>query len=182
MVALRLLVCALLLASSACDDFKQFRGTYEGEIVEGNFVRSCFASRTEASLSFDPDQAVAPLGAVASTQPNTLTTNDGTFQQTALEPISNLPHDPLSELDFPGPQRLRNFMLLARPETGPLAGRDALVVISLLANEAVEVRVIARSSDGATTCPGAEDAEDAGTPLPTSGRREYFGFWRMEKK
>ncbi len=189
MRALFLLVGACSLVGSACDDLKDFRGSYQGEIVEGNFVRSCFGPRTQAFLRFDPDKAVAPLGALPPAEMNTLRTDDGTFADTVLEPIDHLPHDQLSQLDFPGPQRLRNFMLLARPDSGPLSGRDALVVISLLASESVELRVIARSADGATFCPGkpeasgagdAGDAGDASEPI-TNGRYEYFGLWRLKR-
>ena len=171
-----LAACLLACAASACGDLRDFRGTYRAEIVEGNFVRSCFRSGTRATLRFDPDQAVVGRDAGAST-PNTLTIDDGTFQDTPLEPIRSLPHDPLSQLDFPGPQRLRSYMLLARPSTGPLAGRDALVVISLLASEGLEVRVIARSADGAAGCP---DEPEGAAPDP-GARREYFGLFRMNR-
>ena len=161
-------------------------------------MRSCFAPDTHATLYFDPDKAVAPIGAPSAGPVNTLTTTDPssadrTFDQTVLDPIQHLPHDHLSQLDFPGPQRLRNFMLLARPVSGPLAGQDALVVVSLLASEGLELRVIARSADGATSCPGQPETVDAGAvddqadagemvaPV-VNGRYEYFGLWRMRRE
>lgn len=185
--------CVLLLVclSVGCDDLKDFAGTRTNRIVGGNFVRSCFAAGTELTLHFVPSSATAPMDAGLSSMPNTISTGDGTFQNTPLEAITQLPQDPLSEFDFPGPQRLRNYMMLARPATGPLAGRDALVVISLLASETTEVRVIARSADGVTSCPsdleprdGGVGEGDAATPAPNGEvtRREYFGLWKLKKK
>lgn len=178
----RSLLGLLFALGWACDDLKDFRGNYESRIVEGNFVRSCFPADTHASLRFDPEHAVAPLGALPRSALNALTTSDGTFTDTPLEPIQNLPHDPLSDFDFPGPQRLRNYLLLARPEAGPLAGRDALVVVSLLASDSLELRIVARTADGAPSCPGApSDTADAGDAASTSATREYFGLFRMKK-
>jgi hypothetical protein len=182
-ISLRL---ALLLAWGAgvgCDDLKDFEGTRRNAIVGGNFVRSCFKERTELTLVFNPSLITADLDEGEVLPPNSISTDDGTFQNTRLEPISRLSHDPLSELDFPGPQRLRNYMLLARPETGPLAGRDALVVVSLLASDTIEVRVIARPADGVSSCPSDGEVVDAGSadPLASTTRREYFGLWRLKK-
>jgi hypothetical protein len=180
-----LLALALVCVGAlGCDDLKEFEGTRSNVIVGGNFVRSCFKERTELTLTFDPSLISTSAEVDAGLPPNTISTDDGTFQNTRLEAISRLPHDPLSELDFPGPQRLRNYVLLARPDSGPLAGRDALVVVSLLASDTVEVRVIARSADGVTSCPSDVEAADAGpvVPLASVSRREYFGLWRLRKR
>lgn len=165
------------LAALGCGDLKEFRGAYEGVIVEGNFVRSCFAPDTRVTLRFDPDEAVARADA-ALAERNTISTSDGTFRDTPLEPIASLPHDPLSQFDFPGPQRLRNYLLLARPQGGPLAGRDATVVISLLASDGLEVRIIARGGDGAA-CPSALQSDASTTP--SAAPSEYFGLFRLKK-
>jgi hypothetical protein len=171
--ALRL---GLLLALVGCGDLKDFCGTYRGNIVKGSFVRSCFAADVEATLRFNPDLAVASdAGALV---PNTLDTSDRTFQDTPLEPVRGLANDHLSLLDFPGPQRLRNYVLLARPTAGPLAGRDAFVVVSLLASEDVEVRVTARAADGAAACVDGESMPGA---LPSEEPGEYFGLFRMRR-
>ena len=180
------LLLPLLLAALAwgCDDLKDFAGTRSNSIVGGNFVRSCFAADTVLTLHFVPSSATALPDSGLDTLPNMISTGDGTFQNTPLEPIPQLPQDPLSQLDFPGPQRLRNYMMWARPATGPLAGRDALVVISLLASETTEVRVIARSADGVASCPSDLEASDAGA-IGDGGavtRRDYFGLWKLKKK
>ncbi len=172
----------LLLLLVACDDLKDFRGSYSGQIIGGEFVRSCFRADTQLTLRFDPNYAVVRDNAELAL-PNTLTTNDGTFSDTQLEPLHNLVQDPLGELDFPGPQRLRNYMLVARPSSGVLAGRDATVVVSLLASESIEVRVIARPADDVTSCPADLDPRDGGADdEPRTTRREYFGLWRMRRE
>jgi hypothetical protein len=194
------LLFALSAFAAGCDDLSEFRGKFEGPIVEGKFVRSCFDDAVHATLTFDPDYAVAPLPAdLPLSRHNRLTTSDGIFKDTLLEPIAALPHDPLSKFDFPGSRRLRNFMLWARPEAGPLAGRDAMVVVSLLDDERVEVRVMARSAADAPHCrvkpqpveAGAPEAgtADAGAPdageSPAGGAstpeiNEYFGLFRLK--
>jgi hypothetical protein len=177
-VALPRSLLAAVLALTACDNLSDFRGTYADNIVAGSFVRGCFADGTQLTLHFEPDQV---LNSSREHPINTITTADGTFTNTPLEPIASLNHDHLSELDFPGPQRLRNYMLYARPTEGPLAGRDALVVISLLASDSVEVRIMARTAEDAGPCPAAAGAPDAEPSTATSGRREYFGLWRLNR-
>ena len=170
------------VVSHGCDDLSGFRGDYEGHIVSGDFVRSCFGSDTTATLHFSPDFAVASMLDASASQRNRLTTNDGTFDDTVLEPVDALRHDPLSQLDFPGPSRLRNYLLFARPESGPLAGRDATVVVSLMDQGRIEVRVIARTEDGTSCEPAAgEDAgaADAGSGAETGGGH-YFGLFRLK--
>ena len=100
------------------------------------------------------------------------------FYETLLEPIGLLSNDTLADFDFPGQKRLRNFMLVARPDVGPLAGHDALVVVSLLASKKVELRVMGRGEVTDEPCP-TEVVEDGGVP-PTKSR-EYFGLFRMKR-
>ena len=184
----------MLFALAGCDDLSEFEGNFEGDIIPGGFVRECFAADTRATLVFDPEKAVFNEANVSPANLNRLTTSDGTFEDTPLSPIAALPHDPLSQLDFPGSRRLRNFMLLARPDKGPLKGRDAVVVVSLLADERIELRVIARTEPTLDKCApdelgpkdgGASDAGpgDAGA-LPSGPDEprvnEYFGIFRLK--
>ena len=176
----RTFLVAGLLALVGCDDLGEFRGKFRGDIVEGGFVRSCFGSEVKATLVFDPDLAVAPLPeGLSPAQQNRLTTSDGIFEDTPLVPLSALPHDQLSRLDFPGSRRLRSFLLFARPERGPLAGRDATVVISLMADERVELRIMARGGDGTDACQD-EAPDDAGAPPSRPGIHEYYGLFLLE--
>jgi hypothetical protein len=123
-----------------------------------------------------------PLPAdVPASELNSLTTSDGTFDETPLVPISALPHDQLSKLDFPGSRRLRSYLLFARPDSGPLAGRDATVVLSLMADDKVELRVMARSAETEDGCTSEATGDDAGVPAATSGPHinEYFGLFLL---
>jgi hypothetical protein len=174
----RPLYLALLLPLLGCDNLSEFRGSFEGTVVSGSFVRSCFADRIVAHLDFDPAQAVLSAGEVPDGGNRLTIESDAqvVFKETPLEPFSLLSNDTLADFDFPGPKRLRNFMLVARPETGPLAGRDALVVVSLLANKSVELRVIARGDETDEPCPD-ELVEDGGV-APTKAR-EYYGLFRL---
>jgi hypothetical protein len=187
---LRTLVPLALCASLGCDDLSEFRGDFSGSIVEGGFVRECFGPNVRATLQFDPDLTEQPSASDV-TQQNRLTTSDGTFLDTPLVPLSALPHDPLSKLDFPGSRRLRSYLLFARPVAGPLSGRDATVVVSLMADERVELRIMARSGETTSACRAAsgEDAgvSDAGLPdggVATQGQgphvNEYFGLFLLK--
>lgn len=169
-----LFALAVSLPMSACDSLDDYGGTFEGSIIGGNFVRRCFPAETRATLEFDPDKAVA-VDAIPS-EFNLLSTTDGTFDETPLVPLTALPHDQLSALDFPGPKRLRNFLLMARPESGPLAGRDAVVVVSMLEKGSVEVRVMARSADDSDPCD--VDAAEAAEGF-VADPHEYFGIFQL---
>lgn len=136
---------------SGCDSYDRFRTgperTFRGTVLgegEESFIRRGFVAGTALELSFDPSAIGRPeVGAITTTAP------DGTrlFDATALESIAPLSHDLLSELSFPGAGRIETHLLLARPTAGPLAGREAMVFLSLLDTGMVEVRVIAGTGD-----------------------------------
>jgi hypothetical protein len=172
-VRLYLSPIALFAALLGCDAVTDFSGrSYEGAIVPGGFVRSCFGDGVTASVELDP-KLLSLAG--ASSTPSTLSTDDGVFNRTPLVAFPVLVNDNLSQLDFPGAERLRNYLLTARPESGPLAGRDAIVVVSLLDNQRIELRVLARSLDGSADCATASEDDDA-TP------RQYFGVFTLREK
>lgn len=172
----------LLLLALGCDSLSEYRGTFKGSIVSGSFVRSCFQESTSAELRFDPAHAVGSLEGVPDSERSWLTLRGGEPAQVLfdapLEPVTLLSNDTLADFDFPGPKRLRNFMLVARPKAGPLAGRDALIVISLLADKRIELRVMARGDETVEPCPG--DLEPLADTAPEPKVREYYGFWRLK--
>lgn len=177
------MVCLATCLSGGCDDLADFRGDFKGSIVKGNFIRSCFPADTEVELHFDPELAVEASPRAGTAKVNRLTTTDGTFTDTWLEPLSALPHDQLSELDFPGPRRLRNFILVARPKSGALVGRDATVVVSLLENGNVELRIMGRTADTTIACPTEAESTEPLGPVDDSDverPREYFGVFTLK--
>lgn len=172
-------LCSLALAcglSLGCETLTSYSGEYAGEIIDGNFVRRCFPSGTTASLRFDPEDAVAAVEVPE--QLNTLTTSDGSFDDTPLVPFTALPHDQLSKFDFPGPARVQNYLLLAHPSSGALAGRDATVVVSILDKGSIEVRVMARTELSAPRCPVAGVDDDV---TAVGDGHEYFGVFQLQE-
>jgi hypothetical protein len=149
-----LAVFALLLAAG-CDDLGQFDGEFRGLVVgaeDTSFVRRGFPAGTEMELEFSPS--------AARSQPGRVSTSDGTFHNTELRFIAPLEHDALSLYDFPG-GRVQNYVFAARTEERiDLPVRDAMVFLSLMHDDTIEVRVVA----------GAGVEEDG----------DYFGLFRLD--
>lgn len=195
----RLLALTCVLALCACDELGEFR-TADGEIFHGevigsttkpdeaSFIREGFVSHTEMDLTFDPALARTPAEHDGKPrQPaGTLDTyvcppdtdlcpkaqrKPGPFRRSALEPIERLSHDALSEYDFPGGGRLRNYILGAHfdseTSSGGTVDRHALVFLSLMENGAVEVRVLA----------GSMQEPDGDEQLPA-----LFGVFVLERR
>lgn len=181
-----LAIIAALGGILGCDSLSEFE-TDDGEIYTGavagvndpevcpagvdcSFIRRGFPSGTELDLQFDPFSAFD--------QPGTITTRgetcETTFEDTPLLPIPPLAHDQLGLYEIPGRGRLRNYIFVARPETGPLAGRDAMVFVSLIRGGAIEVRVVAGS--GLTIC----DPNDCGEV--DSGACDFYGFFPLGRE
>jgi hypothetical protein len=186
--------CALV----GCEDIESFR-TRPGEVFHGevigsdragaapSFIREGFESHTEMELTFDPEAAatIADAGAAGPPPIGTLHTyqcppdtdlcaerrrTSGHFDHAPLESIRQLATDVLSQYDFPGGGRLRNYIFGARFEStveAQVHRRNAMVFVSLMENGRMEVRVIAASVLDGT---GAELAP----PL--------FGVFTLERK
>jgi hypothetical protein len=91
-----------------------------------------------------------------------------------LLPIAPLFHDQLGQYDFPGSGRVRNYIFLARPESGALEGREASVYISLIREGKLEVRVIAG--------PGRDECVPSDCEAFRAGECDFFGVYRMDKE
>jgi hypothetical protein len=156
-----------------CDQLEEFRtnpnAVYRGEVIgsdsddgQQSFIRQGFESHTRMDLTFDPQKASAyadpgeslpPAGSidtyVCETEARPCPAAErapGQFRDAALEPIPNLTHDALSQYEFPGGGRLRNYILVSRfwqaaDATSPQGA--AMVFVSLMDNDSVETRVIA---------------------------------------
>ncbi|MFI5308272.1 MAG: hypothetical protein ACHQ53_13005 [Polyangiales bacterium] len=179
-----ILLCVIVAGCDALQAFRTAPGeVFSGEVIgsdsqasQPSFIRQGFDSHTQMALTFDPAKAAAYLRSDAgagATLPaaGTIDTYScptasgacpsgkrapGYFQNANLEVIPNLTHDPLSEYDFPGGGRLRNYMLISRFESvtgGVTTPRAAMVFLSLMENGGIEARVISPSvldQDGKT--------------------------------
>lgn len=177
----------MLIFAASCSDLDEFR-TDPSEVFRGtvigsesdlncpggacSFIRRGFPPGTRLSLRFDPTQSNRTAG--------TLTSDDdacGTriFDEAPLLPIEALPHDQLSLYDFPGSGRLRNYIFVVQPPSGPLAGRDTMVFLSLLRGGGIEARIIAGSGRRDREC----SVQDCARWL--SGECDFFGVFSLAK-
>ncbi len=171
-----------LVLGSACSDLSEFR-TQSDEVYRGvvfgterdcetqpcSFIRRGFPNEAVLEMDFDPSEATGSPGSV--TVSGELC--DPALSQTPLLPIPPLFHDQLSQYDFPGNGRLRNYLFLARPSDGPLSGRDAMVFVSLIRGGRAEVRVIAGT--GQSACDPSDCDRRA------TGDCDFFGVFALEK-
>jgi len=178
-------ICALI-AAFGCDTLGEFT-TGDGEVYRGqilgvndptncpdgidcSFIRRGFASEVTLDLSFDPNQQYDDPGKIS-------TSGEAcgpTFTDTPLLPIPPLAHDQLGLYEFPGGGRIRNYMFVVRPDAGPLAGRDAMVFLSLIRGGNIEVRIVAG--------PGLVICDPTDCPTIDSGQCDYFGVFRLHRE
>ncbi len=138
----------LLALLAGCSNLSKYDGTFTGGVVgtddascsggSCSFIRKGFPAGTTLTLVFDPD---LDEGA------RHVSTSDGAFDTTPLEIIPPLAHDDLSQYEFPGGSRIQNYIFSTHPLTGPLAGREPTVYISLMEDDQVEARIIAGNGD-----------------------------------
>jgi hypothetical protein len=124
---------ALAVSCIDLDSFDTDPGEcYSGKIVAADFVRQGFDEEVALSLTID-------AGALADGRGDAgrVWTDDGLFDGAAVAQMSQLVNDSLSELQFPG-GRIRNYLAHATATDGG----PAMVVVSLMENERVEVRVM----------------------------------------
>jgi len=153
----------LVLVLAGCDDLSSY-ATQPGEVYRGVVVgvedppvlRRGFAAATVLEMTFDPLQLTS-----LTDPPGRLTTSDGALDAVALEPIVPLTHDALSEYEIPAGDRVRNYIFVTHPRSGPLAGREPMVFLSLMRDGALEVRIIAGGGAGAD---------------------DYFGLFRLRRQ
>jgi hypothetical protein len=149
---------ALLFGATAlgCRDLSSFttgpNDSFDGLVVEGDFVRTGVDSGTRLCLTLDTDHL--------QDAPGVLSTSDGRFHAVAMRPIPKIWHDPLSTLSF-GEGRLKNLIYVSTSSTAFPDGRrdDVFVVVSLMESGGVEVRLL-RGAPAFVT--------DGGPPAPSS--------------
>ncbi|HEV3194301.1 MAG TPA: hypothetical protein VGY54_27555 [Polyangiaceae bacterium] len=150
---------AALLACAACRDLSDFTtggGSYQGDVVRGDFVRTGISAETKLCLTLDADHL--------QDSPGSLSTNDGRFHAAALRPIPQLWHDPLSTLSF-GEGRLKNLLyaVAASSPVGDTNGGDVLAVVSLMQSGDIEVRLL-RSAPAVDADAGSASSGANGVP------------------
>ncbi|MET0387511.1 MAG: hypothetical protein ABW321_16190 [Polyangiales bacterium] len=144
-------------------------GSDTGSVVD-SFIRKGFESHTLLDLTFDPNSAeVIVSGDAGETARRTLVAGtvdtylcppgltacdrseriaDGPFRNAPLVTIDAITHDPLSQYTFPGGGRLRNYMFgvhFVSETRDTRTGRDAMLFVSLMENDHIEVRALAPS-------------------------------------
>ena len=153
-----MLVAIVMLG--ACRDVQRFSTAgdhFEGTVVGGSFVRSGIVENTRVCLTLDTEHLQDTPGALSS--------SDGRFHATALRPIPQLWHDPLSTLSF-GEDRIRNMVYAVAPVAEAGSSEDILAIVSLMQSNGVELRLLR----------GAPVA-DAGPPS-----NAIFGVFTLERK
>jgi hypothetical protein len=140
------------VAVAGCEDLSSFTTAedevYRGEVLDADIVRRGFESGAGLEMTFDVSLVNGDEGHVG---PGTITTVPATeggdvyFEHAPLVPVSAILHDQLSGLDFPT-GRLKNYIFFA-DATGPFAGRQALVIVSLLSDGGVEARILMGGED-----------------------------------
>lgn len=192
----RALTLLIALAGSGCTELGEYRGDYSGDVLGGvacaeddepcSFIRRGFRGATTLRLDgFDP--TILDYDDATGTGPGRLTTDDehcgagtATLVDEPLRPVPALSHDALSQLEVPGSSRLRTYVYALEPSRGPLAGRDAMVFLTLLEEGDVEVRILA--GDGAETDCAAlplTPAPPADCDLRSRQECDFFGVFEL---
>ena len=131
-------VLAVAAVVAGCVDIRKFDGAWTGAVVSEEAVRE----------GFDVDVRAAPLelsDVDLDSLSARLTTSDGRFTNTPLARVVKFSNDTLASLTFDGAP-LRSYLMFAAPGAEP-GGADAdagpaMMVISLFADEHVELRIL----------------------------------------
>lgn len=125
-------VLATTVAIAGCRDPSRFSShgdRFEGPVVAGSFVRAGLGPDVTMCLTIDSDHL--------QDGPGTISTSDGRLRAAPLRPIPQIWHDPLSTLSF-GEGREQNLVYAAAPADA----QDLMVVVSLMQEDAIEVRLL----------------------------------------
>ena len=181
-IGVAFLMCVLASGCQELSDFRTGPGeVYRGEVfgqpddscgpgVDCSFIRRGFSSAAVLDMVFDPSLVYSDPGSITVTGEPC----GATFDSTPLSPIAPLAHDQLALYEFPGGARVRNYIFSARPTTGPLAGRDAMVFVSLIRGGRVETRIMTGGSG--QQCDPADCAQVA------AGDCDYFGVFSLSRQ
>ncbi|MCB9707769.1 MAG: hypothetical protein H6714_03110 [Myxococcales bacterium] len=116
---------------------------------EGNncsFIRRSFAAGTMLELSFFPDLNGC-MPPVRDSTIGVMRSTDGIFDCAYIDEIAPLKHDLLSQYDFPGAKRIRNYIYTTRISPAGQESRDLMLFFSVLDDGRAELRVVAGRGD-----------------------------------
>ncbi len=119
-----------------CRDVSRFSsndGHYEGSVVAGSFVRAGVDDGVLYCMTLDTNHL--------QDGPGELSSNDGRFAHTALRPIPQVWHDPLSTMSF-GDGRVQNLLYAVRPIEDAGTTSDVLAIVSLMQSGGIELRLL----------------------------------------
>ena len=157
-----------LLGIAACRDVARYSNLpgdhYEGDVVQGSFVRAGITEDAHLCLTLDADHLQDAPGAI--------TSSDGRFRNTQLRPVPQIWHDPLSTMAF-GDGRRQNLVYMATPLADSGDTQDITVILSLMTEGGVEIRLLrgAPASDAGT--------DDAG---PSTNAPPVFGVFTLDRR
>jgi len=179
----RIWFLVLLLGCTELGDYatapgEVYAGSVVGEAVEDcdpattacSFIRRGFSPSTRLELTFDPSRADSSPGVVSTVDDTGCAPILDEVPMAAIAPVA---HDALGELEFPGADRVRNYLYVVVPESGPLAGRHLTLVLSLIRDGSAEARVLRGS--GENVC----DPSDCATI--ELGECDYFGVFHLDR-
>jgi hypothetical protein len=162
------------IACLGCDDLDRFTTApgeaYCGAITLAGSFRTGLSPRVQMRLTLDASRLDGPGS------PGVLSTFEAAddthaarrlLDSAPLRPIPPMLHDPLSQLQF-GDGRERNAIYAVSPAS-PEA-ESMLAVVSLKADETVEVRLVRGGTAG------------TGNDAPPEGRRPLFGIFPLKRK
>ncbi len=112
-----------------------------------SFIRRGFIAGTTIDVSFAPELGGCMTPEDTDTWAGVLTSSDEAFDCTFFDVIEPLQHDLLSQYDFPGAERIRNYIYTTRMEHGELQDRDVMLFWSALDGDKAELRIVVGKGD-----------------------------------
>lgn len=131
-----LLLWALPLLAAGCTDLRDYTGTWEGNIVRSEYLRTGFNSDTSAVLTIDAIDRSTLQGRLTVTPDQAATSG---FQDAVLVPVEGAENDALGSMDFDG-DPLATYLFFVSPVDTSEA--SALVILSAHSGDRMEMRIL----------------------------------------
>jgi len=119
----------VLLTLVACNDLREFRGTWQGPRVGASPVQAAIADHTSATLTIDAITSHTLAARLAI---------DGVLPETPIASLPQVEADALADITFGGNPLRVYLAFVAMPD----GGGEALVVVALYDDRRVEVRLL----------------------------------------